>query len=251
MSNLCPSCKEKESVLCCECGKEICLCDECRKVFEAGVPGFELSHVGKLHPFDSFSTTPGAGCPRGRVLARQPGSICRKCYGKKGMYVNTAPTELRQRNLARLKQADKTGDWESWIEEMTLVVANTRFDYFRWHDTGDIISRGHFEAIREVCKNNPLIKFWLPTRERDYIGLALPENLCMRYSADMFDQVDSFTKGLITKGFPVAVVQDTVDMSKMGWLCPCNEFQNYGVCVDPCKFRCWDKSEKVVVYTKH
>lgn len=38
-------------------------------------------------------------------------------------------------------------------------------NYFRWHDAGDIFSVPYWEAIKEIARRLPKVRFWVPTRQ--------------------------------------------------------------------------------------
>lgn len=63
---------------------------------------------------------------------------------------------------------------------------------FRWHDSGDLQSLEHLQAIVDVAKATPFLDHWVPTREFGIVGKWLkanpegfPSNLVVRLSTPM------------------------------------------------------------------
>jgi hypothetical protein len=125
-------------------------------------------------------------CITGAKLRNVKGSICSICYALKGRYVFSNVQNALERRFASMENLP------SWIAAMTIVIGHyEKSGFFRWHDSGDLQSLEHLEAIVEIAKNLPNIKFWLPTREYAIIGAfyqkygKFPENLTVRLSSYM------------------------------------------------------------------
>jgi hypothetical protein len=115
----------------------------------------------------------------------------------------------------------------------------TKTEFFRWHDSGDLQSLDHLKKIFEVCKLTPGIKHWLPTREASIIGCIqadeVPKNLIIRLSAHKVD-------GKAATFWPWTSTVVTSEKT-----CPAAEQDNK--CKD-CR-ACWDRTIPNVAYGKH
>jgi hypothetical protein len=88
---------------------------------------------------------------------------------------------------------------EKWIEAMTYLINAYGSEYFRWHDSGDLLSLEHLEMIIEVIKatnrDGNHVKHWLPTLEfgvcDEYVNkhgkFDKIQNLVVRLSTPMID----------------------------------------------------------------
>lgn len=194
----------------------------------------KLSRPSKM-PCPAYGL-PAAACMVGSALRKVPGSVCSGCYAMKGRYVFGRVKGAYAARLAAVSHPQ-------WAEAMVTLIWASSCSYFRWHDSGDIQSAEHLEAICHVATRLPAVKFWLPTQEYALVAGYLrvhsqfPSNLAVRLSSPMVDKPppDSFssylTSGVVTSG-------ET---------CPSNTTR--GKC-DTCR-ACWDKSVKHVTYRKH
>ena len=149
-----------------------------------------LSKPSKM-PWYGYSL-PASACQVGSRLRRVPGSVCSQCYAHKGRYVFKNVQDAMQRRLLALS------DLELWAANMVILLerkSNGELSWFRWHDSGDLQSRGHLLSIIWIARSLPHIKFWLPTKE---YGLAQEivdskifgtPNLTIRVSAPGIGQV--------------------------------------------------------------
>ena len=189
-----------------------------------------LSAPGKM-PGPSYNL-PAWACITGSKLAKIPGTICNKCYAKKGRYNFPNVKAALSRRLKSLKHPQ-------WTEAMTVLI--TGHDHFRWHDSGDLQSSWHLKQIFEVCNNTPDTAHWLPTQERQYLplpGSSVPSNLLIRLSNAKIDskpgQAWSHWSTVVTK-------------PRAGHVCPAPK--QGGKCKS-CR-ACWDKKVHEVQYLKH
>lgn len=173
-------------------------------------------------------------CNVGAKLAKIKGSVCHDCYALKSNYQYPSVQiahQKRQEGLASI----------SWVDSMTKLIGDSKTDYFRWHDSGDLQSFGHLLDIVKIADSLPSVKFWIPTREKKIINQYLetfgkfPDNLCVRVSAAMID-------GKEPENF-----ENTSTVSSTEGSCPAPKQGNK--CAD-CR-NCWDKSIKNVSYTLH
>jgi len=190
---------------------------------------------------------PAAACQVGAILRKKAGSICSLCYACKGNYNYIEVMACNYRRLAAIM------DLDLWIEAFSMVLQayldgkikgkgkHNDPRYFRFHDTGDLQSAQHLEAIVEIAKRFPQVSFWVPTKERKIVSNYLksfgnfPSNLVVRVSMPMIGQDPSDFHGL-----PIACV----DSSKAK---PCRMINGEcGSCRD-----CWDPKVRAVSYGKH
>ena len=194
-----------------------------------------LSSPPKM-PCHSFSI-PAAKCVTGGKLNAVAGSVCSKCYARKGRYVFPNVKNALERRLAGLSRPD-------WVATMSKVINGLNEGFFRWHDSGDIQGRWHLERIIEVAKNTPGTRHWLPTKEYGLMhaairdGIEIPENLTIRISSPMVGG-----KAPNVAGMPTSTVTTNEQEAS------CRAFENAGKCGD-CR-ACWDKSTKNITYLAH
>lgn len=209
-----------------------------------------LSTTSKM-PGASYGI-PASACKAGSKMAKILGTVCSGCYAlNRGNY--TYPNVQKAQKF-RLNSIDNP----SWVDAMvTLIGIQTLIDgepYFRWHDSGDIQSVEHLEKIVEIAKRLPKVKFWLPTKEAQFLnkyvnkhGKAWPENLTIRWSATKIDQKISPKMaekyGVNTSS---VVSGDKIESCEVN-----RNKKRFGakVCGD-CR-KCWDKNVKDVSYRKH
>jgi len=181
---------------------------------------------------------PTANCITGEKLAQIPGSVCSKCYAKKGFYATFAHTVVpaQQRRLASL-------DDPAWVDAMVVVLKHEA--WFRWFDSGDLQSTNMLLNIFEVARRTQHCRHWLATRERGFVSAALtqsviPDNLVIRVSATFPDVPAKPLKdvfvGNVHKHKPA-----------VGHECPAPK--QHGRC-DTCR-ACWDKNVPTVSYLEH
>jgi hypothetical protein len=195
-----------------------------------------LSNPSKM-PGLSFNL-PAKECPIGSVLRTVEGSTCAGCYALKGRYNFPNVQDALYRRLEALKHPQ-------WIAAMVTLIAGQ--DYFRWHDSGDILGLWHLLQIAKVCELTPEVKHWLPTREvktvRQFAKLhKIPSNLTIRISATMVDSRAQIVK-FDNKYLPTSTVH-TGD--GIGLTCPAPDQDNQ--CKD-CR-ACWHHPGNIS-YRKH
>jgi hypothetical protein len=191
--------------------------------------------LGRTSKMNCFSYgLPAKRCQVGSVLAKLPNTVCSKCYALRGNY--------RFSNI----QSGLERRWRSiqdprWVEAMTFQIRHKQCEFFRWHDSGDIQSLEHLEKIADVAVRCSGTRFWLPTREKDYVHQfmrvhgAFPRNLVVRVSGTLID------------GPPPAGFQNTSTVVTEGANCP-SHLQN-NEC-GPCR-ACWDPRRRNISYRKH
>ena len=184
---------------------------------------------------------PAARCIVGSLLREIQGSVCSKCYAHKGMYSFPAVKAAQERRFDIL-----SADLESWKIDMRDLIerkyARKAGDdrVFRWHDSGDIQSLDHLDAIVWIAEQLPNIRFWLPTKEYAIIrayGRTFPDNLVVRVSAPSIGRATDLPEG--TQGSTVGA----------GTGFECGAYTRGGEC-GPCR-ACWKKSVEWVDYPQH
>jgi hypothetical protein len=196
-----------------------------------------LSYPSKM-PCLGYSI-PASKCKVGRKLAKQNGSVCSKCYAKKGNYMYPRPRQAMTKRFNFLGHA-------RWVDAMVFLINSTGNPFFRWHDSGDIQSLFHLCRIVAVACLCPKVKFWLPTREygmiREYVNTfgAFPKNLVVRLSAYMID-------GPPPSGLAEQLGVQTSTVQTFNYNCPASKQGN------KCGFcrKCWNKQAVNVAYKKH
>ena len=98
----------------------------------------------------SWSLPAGASCP-----GAKDAEVCKSCYAKKGMYRFPVVKNVREYNREDYKKDD-------WVDRMVKEVS--KYDYFRWFDSGDLETPELVVKIRKVIGLTKNTKHWLPTR---------------------------------------------------------------------------------------
>jgi len=183
-------------------------------------------------------------CPKGCKLARIKDSVCGSCYAGNGNYNYPSVTTAQTRRYEAVKKVSV-----EWVNAMVFLINRSNTEYFRWHDSGDIISREYLECIMLVAYGTPKVSHWLPTKEReliyDYIdeGNKFPKNMCVRLSGYWID--DEFIDYYC--GLPTANVYR--DSEPQGYMCPA--VLNHSSCAE-CNCRnCWNNDFEMVWYKWH
>ena len=144
-----------------------------------------LSDTSKM-PCYSWSISADL-CHMGEMLAKIDGSVCSKCYAKKGNYLWPNTVKAQQRRLDHY-----LSDSIKWREDtllLTKYLHRIGETHFRWFDSGDIQSSQMLRDFMWISERSPL-KFWLPTKEvsivREHIRHdSIPSNTIVRVSAPM------------------------------------------------------------------
>ena len=199
----------------------------------------KLSKAGKM-PCESFSL-PAQDCKTGSKLAQIKGSVCFDCYALKGNYRFPNVKAPRAHNLALLD------DLPLWTDNMIMTIKTTNASgFFRWHDSGDVQSFEHLQAIINVAIALPSIKFWLPTKEKTFLtkltklNIAIPQNLVIRLSMAMIDQAPLNSAWHLTS---------TVHQNNAPYGEECEAYKQGGQCLT-CR-KCWNADITNISYPKH
>ena len=154
-----------------------------------------LTNTSKM-PCYSYGI-PAYTCGVGSPLRRESKeSVCSKCYAHKSRYSMIRVKDAYHRRYDSVLEAlANKEDKEKWIEAMAYLINAYGTEYFRWHDSGDLLSLEHLEMIVEVVKATPDIMHWLPTLEfgicNDYVNkhgkFSEISNLVVRLSTPIID----------------------------------------------------------------
>lgn len=200
-----------------------------------------LSNPSKM-PCEGYSL-PAQKCSVGSKLRKQKKSTCASCYALKGNYLFPSVKNALQKRFEKVTQ-----DLDAWREDMTLLIYNTNSSgFFRWHDSGDLQSIKHLQAINTIARALPEIKFWLPTREYKIVksfideGFEIADNLTIRLSAYFKNQAPP-----LATAEAFGVQTSTVDYDDSF---QCDAYKKNGRCLR-CR-ACWDKSITNVNYPLH
>jgi len=184
---------------------------------------------------------PAAYCIVGGRISKDPKSTCASCYAKKGRYIFPNVLAAMEKRFQSLKNIDL------WEETMTeLIGRKEKSEWFRWHDSGDLQSVEHLNAIVNIANNLPHIEFWIPSREYKFVrdwklkNGKFPKNLIIRLSA--------YFRGKAAK----ARYLEDLPTSTVGWKespheCPA---QHQGNQCGDCR-ACWDPKTPNVDYPLH
>ena len=193
-----------------------------------------LTDTSKM-PGKSFSIS-AFECQTGSKLAEVEGSVCEKCYARKGFYHMSSVKNAQAWRLEFMKT-------EQFIDVMVMEIGDEK--YFRWFDSGDVQSVSDCLKIITIALKTPKTKHWVPTKEPKYWADALemvdlPKNLIVRLSAPMKDSRVSPTWTKHTSSV-------SASMELSGHICPAPQQNN--TCGD-CR-ACWDKRVPNIVYKEH
>lgn len=182
-------------------------------------------------------------CVTGAKLVNVPGSVCEGCYALGGNYAYPSVMGAHERRLASMSDLDK------WADNMIALLTALADDvppsqrYFRFHDSGDLQSVAHLEAIYRIAGQCQEWQFWLPTREYAMVRGTLkgrPRNLLVRLSGHMVGQPANVTGHTST-------VDWATDTPGLDFQCPALTQDNH--CGD-CR-ACWDPGVANVNYKLH
>jgi len=190
---------------------------------------------------------PADECITGSELAKVEGSVCEECYAKRGHYKYDVVQNALYRRLYSLNHP-------LWVPSLaTLIDYSCKLlgeDYFRFHDSGDIMGLWHLKNIALVAELTPHIKYWIPTREYkmviDYQKKYgdFPKNLIVRVSAHM---IEGSSPKYFTNTSTVSRQYESINKQLGGVLCQAYTRDNN--CGD-CR-ACWSDKVPDVTYHKH
>jgi hypothetical protein len=197
-----------------------------------------LSFPSKM-PWFGWSIAATA-CKVGSRLREVEGSICSKCYARKGRYSFLNVQKAMARRLSALEHPRFV---EAFILVLNTLAAKTKRPDFRWFDSGDVQSAKHMRQIIEIAKGCPTVRFRMPSKElallRKFEG-QFPSNLIVSYSVPMIGQP-------IIKGLSLSQSTTSKEKADLAFNCPATFSSNHkcGSCD-----ACW-KPHKQINYGVH
>jgi hypothetical protein len=88
------------------------------------------------------------------------------CYALKANYSYPSVQKAHENRVASLSSV-------SWADAMIFQIRQSKTEYFRWHDSGDLQSLQHLFDIVRIAEALPSVKFWIPTREKGIVNQYL------------------------------------------------------------------------------
>lgn len=184
-------------------------------------------------------------CARGGELSKIKGSVCFKCYAKKGRYVFPNVQAALENRYCKLQFALTDATYhDAFIEAFVHLLKKEK--YFRWHDSGDLQSLEHLELIAHIAAVTDHVQHWLPTKETNIVRQYMakhgkpPHNLTIRVSAPMINGAP-----LNVAGCPTSTVSSNGNITGK----ECLAYTRGGKCGD-CRL-CWEPTVDNVTYPLH
>ena len=223
--------------------------------------GMETAELGRPTKMPGYSFGLSAfQCQRGSELSKDPTTICAHCYARSNYYLTYHEViNAHKRRFAGIRHPQ-------WVEAMVTLILDSvdpKNPYFRWHDSGDLQGLWHLKNIVNVAMLTPNVRHWLPTHEFGMVQLYLnnggnvPENLCIRFSADRIGEKqfapDGINTSTVHRGHGamnvVQVSEDRADSVECKAGSRGAQAGGAGLC-GQCR-ACWDKRVKNVSYPIH
>lgn len=195
----------------------------------------------------SWSLPAGDSCPGAKGA-----EVCEGCYAKKGMYRFPVVKGVREYNREDYKKND-------WVDRMITEVS--KYDYFRWFDSGDMETPELAAKIRSVVAKTKGTTHWLPTRSDKipkikheieglipgHTDLSFFTNVSLRLSADNVG-LDKQERTGVNSYVINNTVEDLFKAKQRGiFVCPVGTNPNQKSC-DTCTM-CYTDAE--VAYVLH
>lgn len=208
----------------------------------------------------SFSLPAGkhGACPF--MDASGEDKICAGCYAQINRYNMPNVLEAQHVRFNWLRQLLPTSKGREEIIRVFngALRAHVTNGYFRVHDSGDFFSEHYTSVWYEICKANPRIHFWFPTRVYNRANRIVPEkwnnwmremntlpNVTIRPSALSYNEqppvVDFYSAGT------TVLTGDT----RLSGVAVCAKSENGGSCESNNCRTCWDSRDTPVAYLIH
>lgn len=215
----------------------------------AGTLGQTTKMPGRSYGLDAFQ------CIAGSKLAEVRGSTCENCYARRSFYRTWWPARM-----ARAKRMQAL-DHPRWVDAMVVLIHDgcSSEPFFRWHDSGDLMSVEHLANICKVAARTFVVQHWLPTRELGFVekymasGGVVPDNLCVRLSAHMIGETPKLPRRL--ERFATSTVHAApgkpirFSIGRPGDSIECGAFKRDNQC-GSCR-ACWSTRVQNVSYLAH
>lgn len=209
-----------------------------------------LSAPSKM-PCKSYGL-PASRCLTGSKLRNVEGSTCSDCYACKGCYLFSSTVGAHARRMAIVDACVDSGDWRNFVDSFVILLRDK--PHFRWHDSGDIQSVSHLDAIVQIAWICNTTQFWIPTREFGMVRAWMrengefPPNLNVRVSAHMTGTIAVSIPGTTSSAVDIVSTMARPDDTLVNTFhCPAPG--NNGECGD-CR-ACWNREVPVVTYILH
>jgi len=201
-----------------------------------------LSQTSKM-PSKSISISAFL-CKNGSKLAEVPGTVCNKCYARRGYYHMPSVKKAMADRLAFMESID-------FVPRMIAMLGME--DRFRWFDSGDIQSEQMAHDILDVIEGTPWVAHWLPSKEytmwRNVLKTrTLPSNVALRLSTPKDDTRPIKTpQGAVTS----TTYTHKYSPSNTGYQCIAHKIkeQTGQYNCGPCR-ACWDTNVQNIAYPK-
>lgn len=208
----------------------------------------------------SFSLPAGkhGACPF--MDASGEDKICAGCYAQINRYnmPNVLSAQHIRFNWLRGLLTSQKGRAEAikvLNEAIRLHVTN---GYFRFFDSGDIFSPTMAQVCYEVCKANPAVAFWFPTRVYNRAGKNVPSGWA--YYMELLSQLPNVTvrpsalsyneQPPVVDGYSAGTTVLTGD-NRIDGVAICAKSEHGGSCESNGCRTCWNSKDTSVAYLIH
>ena len=200
-----------------------------------------LSQTSKM-PSKSISLSAFL-CNNGSKLANVKGTVCHKCYARRGFYHMPSVKKAMEERLNFMQSVD-------FVPRMVAMLGTE--DRFRWFDSGDVQSEQMANDILDVIEATPWCQHWLPSKEysiwRNVLkNRSVPKNVALRFSTPKDNSRPIKT--------PAGVLTSTTfteqSAGHVGHRCPAdlNKQKTGEYTCGRCR-ACWDTSVSNIAYPK-
>jgi len=187
-----------------------------------------------------------------KFYSSKKGSVCLKCYAKKGHFPRPTVRNAHLRNLETYLSASSSEK----IDYISSYINFNKIKYFRNFSSGDFQSIQDIKDWTQIALKCPNTKFWISTRAWNnkrtlpsLITLSKLKNVCVRLSSNLIDDLDFPDSVRSTESFTFAsVYKDQSSPASKGLLCgktvknSCKKLN--------CR-ECWNKECTLVSYKQH
>jgi hypothetical protein len=150
----------------------------------------KLSKPSKM-PWYSWSI-PASMCKTGSQLHQHTGTVCSKCYARKGRYTFPNTQNALKRRALAVSHPEFVPAFVYLLNDLASRRRGPK--RFRWFDSGDLQSLAMLRTINRIANLTPTIAHWVPTKEYGLLRQFLHEggvfapNLVVRVSHPLTGQ---------------------------------------------------------------
>ena len=123
----------------------------------------------KLRNIPNTSTLPGPG--RGATCGDNAKHCIKGCYAAKFVRIYANVADAWGHNTRIVQECERTGDWNSYIADVTEYLFLHPAERFRWHVSGDFASPEHLQAAFEVASMTPDTRHLAYTKRDELLPL--------------------------------------------------------------------------------